>query len=66
MIDIVNSLEINLQKQQQDLITKIRSEELQLNIFKEGYLKVQGALELIETLKNAIKESTEKDDLILD
>lgn len=62
MINIVNSLEINLQKQQQDLITKIRSEELQLNILKEGYLKVQGALELIETLKNAIEESAEEDD----
>jgi hypothetical protein len=59
MINVVYALEANLQKQQQDLITKIRSEELQLNILKEGYLKVQGALELIETLKNSAEESPE-------
>lgn len=61
MIDVVYALETNLQKQQQELITKIRSEELQLNILKEGYLKVQGALELIETLKNSVEESPETD-----
>jgi hypothetical protein len=61
MINVVYALEANLQKQQQDLITKIRSEELQLNILKEGYLKVQGALELIETLKNSVEESPETD-----
>jgi hypothetical protein len=59
MINVVYALEANLQKQQQELITKIRSEELQLNILKEGYLKVQGALELIETLKNSAEESPE-------
>lgn len=53
MINIVNSLETNLQSQLQDLISKIRTQEAQLNILKEGYLKVQGALELIETLKNS-------------
>jgi len=61
MINVVYALEANLQKQQQDLMTKIRSEELQLNILKEGYLKVQGALELIETLKNSVEESSETD-----
>lgn len=61
MIDVVYALEANLQRQQQELITKIRSEELQLNILKEGYLKVQGALELIETLKNSAEESPETD-----
>ena len=59
MINVVYALGANLQKQQQELITKIRSEELQLNILKEGYLKVQGALELIETLKNSVEESPE-------
>lgn len=59
MINVVYALEANLQRQQQELITKIRSEELQLNILKEGYLKVQGALELIETLKNSVEESSE-------
>jgi hypothetical protein len=59
MIDVFYALETNLQRQQQELITKIRSEELQLNILKEGYLKVQGALELIETLKNSAEESPE-------
>jgi len=61
MINVVYELEANLQKQQQDLMTKIRSEELQLNVLKEGYLKVQGALELIETLKNSVEESPETD-----
>lgn len=61
MINVVYALEANLQRQQQELITKIRSEELQLNILKEGYLKVQGALELIETLKNSAEESPETD-----
>jgi len=61
MINVVYALEANLQKQQQELMTKIRSEEFQLNILKEGYLKVQGALELIETLKNSVEESPETD-----
>lgn len=62
MIDIVNSLESNLQRQLQDLIAKIRSQEAQLNILKEGYLKVQGALELIETIKSAIEKTPEEVD----
>lgn len=61
MINIVNSLEANLQNQLQDLIAKIRSQESQIGILKEGYFKVQGALELIETLKNAAEESSEKE-----
>jgi hypothetical protein len=61
MINVVYALEANLQRQQQELITKIRAEELQLNILKEGYLKVQGALEQNETLKNSVEESPETD-----
>jgi hypothetical protein len=61
MINIVNSLETNLQSQLQDLISKIRTQEAQLNILKEGYLKVQGALELIETLKNSENASDQEE-----
>lgn len=61
MINIVNSLETNLQGQLQDLISKIRTQEAQLNILKEGYLKVQGALELIETLKNSENASDQEE-----
>jgi hypothetical protein len=61
MINIVNSLETNLQNQLQDLISKIRTQEAQLNILKEGYLKVQGALELIETLKNSENASDQEE-----
>lgn len=61
MINIVNSLETNLQGQLQDLISKIRTQESQLNILKEGYLKVQGALELIETLKNSENASDQEE-----
>jgi hypothetical protein len=61
MINIVNSLETNLQNQLQDLISKIRTQEAQLNVLKEGYLKVQGALELIETLKNSENASEQEE-----
>lgn len=61
MTNIVNSLETNLQNQLQDLISKIRTQEAQLNILKEGYLKVQGALELIETLKNSENASDQEE-----
>ena len=53
----INDLESGLKKQLESLTEQIRSGESNLLILKEGYLKVQGALEVIEILKK------EKEDL---
>ena len=53
----INDLESGLKKQLETLTESIRSGESNLLILKEGYLKVQGALEVIEILKK------EKEDL---
>jgi len=53
----INELEDGLKKQLESLTEQIRSGESNLMLLKEGYLKVQGALEVIEILKK------EKEDL---
>jgi hypothetical protein len=53
----VTELEDGLKKQLESLTEQIRSGESNLMLLKEGYLKVQGALEVIEILKK------EKEDL---
>lgn len=55
MNDLIAGFEENLKKQLQDLTSQIKSQESQLLMFKEGYLKVQGALELIEAMKKDLK-----------
>ena len=47
----INELEDGLKKQLESLTEQIRSGESNLMLLKEGYLKVQGALEVIEILK---------------
>ena len=47
----INELEDKLKKQLESLTEQIRSGESNLMLLKEGYLKVQGALEVIEILK---------------
>ena len=47
----VTELEDGLKKQLESLTEQIRSGESNLMLLKEGYLKVQGALEVIEILK---------------
>lgn len=54
----INDLESGLKKQLETLAESIRSGESNLLILKEGYLKVQGALEVIEILKKE-KENLE-------
>ena len=54
----INELEDKLKKQLESLTEQIRSGESNLMLLKEGYLKVQGALEVIEILKKE-KENLE-------
>ena len=52
----LESIEADLKKQLSDLANQIRATESSLLLTKEGYLKVSGALEVIEILKQSEKE----------
>ena len=47
----IKELEVSLKQQLSDLADQIRNEENALLLKKEGYLKVSGALEILEILK---------------
>lgn len=47
----ISDLEAGLKQQLADLTEQIRTTEANLLLAKEGYLKVSGALEIIEILK---------------
>jgi hypothetical protein len=47
----IKDLEAGLKQQLSDLAEQIRTAEANLLLTKEGYLKVSGALEIIEILK---------------
>ena len=47
----IKELEVSLKQQLSDLADQIRNEEDALLLKKEGYLKVSGALEILEILK---------------
>ena len=47
----IKELEVSLKQQLSDLADQIRNEEDSLLLKKEGYLKVSGALEILEILK---------------
>jgi hypothetical protein len=49
-------LETGLKKQLADLADNIRITENSLMVSKEAYLKVQGALEILDILRNKVKE----------
>jgi hypothetical protein len=49
-------LETGLKKQLADLADNIRTTESSLMVSKEAYLKVQGALEILDILRNKVKE----------
>jgi len=60
MINSVIELETSLREQLASLSANIRTAESSLISTKEGYLKVQGALEILDILKQKIeKESSE-------
>ena len=47
----IKELEVGLKQQLSDLADQIRNGEADLLLKKEGYLKVSGALEILEILK---------------
>ena len=61
MNDIIEPLEVDLKRQLSDLEDQIRTAEANLLMFKEGYLKVQGALEILAVMRD--KQQQLDDDL---
>ncbi len=60
MNELISGFEENLKKQLQDLTSQIKSQESQLLVLKEGYLKVQGALELVDAIKSSLKKDSDE------
>lgn len=54
MTNILNDLEESLKEQLSSLASNIRVAEASLISTKEGYLKVQGALEIIDIIKKRV------------
>lgn len=63
-LETITELEAGLKTQLESLAQDIRSSEAALMSLKEGYLKVQGALEIIAIIKQKIA-SDEPDTAIL-
>jgi exopolysaccharide biosynthesis protein len=62
----LESIEADLKKQLADLANQIRATESSLLLTKEGSLKVSGALEVIEILKQSEKEEAVLSDYVLE
>jgi hypothetical protein len=62
MQEILNDLEKGLTIQLSNLTSEIRAAEEGLLRSKEGYLKIQGALEILEIVSNRIAKQ-EQDDI---
>ena len=65
MMNTILDLENSLQNQLAELATNIRNAESSLISTKEGYLKVQGAIEILDILKKKIEEDEVKESLAL-
>jgi len=61
MIETIQELEQGLRKQMDALANDIRQAESALITTKEGYLKVQGALEILAILKSKVTPETKDD-----
>lgn len=61
MIEIIADLEAGLKAQLASLANNIRSAESALISTKEGYLKVQGALEIIDIIKKQLDTDDDKE-----
>lgn len=59
MESTIFDLETGLKKQLADLTDDIRTVETSLLVSKEAYLKVQGALEILDILRKKVKEDDE-------
>lgn len=56
MLESITELETGLRAQLESLAKDIRAAESALISTKEGYLKVQGALEILDILKKKLEE----------
>lgn len=56
MESTIFDLETGLKKQLSELTDDIRTIETSLMVSKEAYLKVQGALEILDILRKKVKE----------
>ena len=63
MNTILDDLERGLKAQLTSLANDIRSAEASLISTKEGYLKVQGALEIIDIIKKQLDNKDDQDNL---
>lgn len=63
MNSILEDLERGLKAQLTSLANDIRSAESSLITTKEGYLKVQGALEIIDIIKKQLDAPDDQDNL---
>jgi len=63
MLDLINELEISLRAQLDSLAKDIRAAESSLIATKEGFLKVQGALEILSILKEKLKDAEDENKL---
>lgn len=54
MMNTIAQIENNLQGQLSELNTKIKLMEADLSTLREGFFKVQGALEILEVLKKEL------------
>ena len=61
MIEAIQELEQGLRNQMDSLANDIRQAESALISTKEGYLKVQGALEILAILKSKVTPETKDD-----
>jgi len=63
MTSILEDLEKGLKSQLTSLANDIRSAESALITTKEGYLKVQGALEIIDIIKKQMETNNDQSNL---
>lgn len=64
-LEAITELESGLKVQLESLAKDIRSSEAALMSLKEGYLKVQGALEIIAIIKQKFPAEDEVDTAVL-
>ena len=66
MENFIASLKTQLLEQKKELGTNIKNSEEALIRTKEGYLKVEGALELINIIKTKLAEQTKETDEVIE
>ena len=66
MKTLIRDLEKQLVDQRMELGTNIKNSEEALIRTKEGYLKVEGALELINIIKTKLAEQTKETDEVIE